>query len=50
MRALDVFEQLKNEHAAHLAQALAPLDEAMGSLDFEAALAHCRLLTMTAAE
>jgi HPt (histidine-containing phosphotransfer) domain-containing protein len=45
MRALQVFEQLQLTHAAHLHDALQPLDAAMASLDFDQALAQCQALT-----
>ncbi len=45
MRAVDVFEQLQQTHAAQLQTALQPLDDAMAALDFERALAQCQALT-----
>ena len=45
MRALEVYEHLQQRHAVHLKASLQPLDEAMASLDFEQALAHCQALT-----
>ena len=45
MRAVDVFEQLQQTHAATLQTALQPLDDAMAALDFERALAQCQALT-----
>jgi CheY-like chemotaxis protein len=45
MRALEVFAQLQQTHAAHIQGALLPLDEALASLDFEQALAQCQALT-----
>lgn len=42
MRALDVFEQLQREHAAHLKDSLQPLDDAIAALDFEQALTQCQ--------
>ena len=46
MRALAVFEELQQNHAAQFRDALQPLDEAMASLDFDRALAQCQLLKM----
>ena len=43
MRALEMHAQLQSQ-AAHLKQALQPLDEAMAALDFAQAAAHCRSL------
>jgi len=44
MRALEVFEQLQQTHAAHIQDALQPLDAAMASLDFDQALSECQAL------
>jgi len=46
MRALEVFEQLQQTHAAHVRDTLQPLDEAMATLDFDRALAQCQALKM----
>jgi len=49
MRALDVFEQLQQNHAAQMQTTqqttLQPLDDAIAALDFERALAQCQALT-----
>ena len=42
--ALEVFEQLRRDYAAHIQDALRPLDEAMTSLDFDQALSVCQAL------
>ena len=44
MRALEVFEQLRRNHAAQMQDAMQPLDAAMASLDFDQALSVCRAL------
>jgi HPt (histidine-containing phosphotransfer) domain-containing protein len=44
MRALEVFEQLQQTHAAHIQDALRPMDEAISSLDFDQALSQCDAL------
>ena len=41
MRAIDIFEQLQQGHAAALGEALAPIETAIAALDFEQALALC---------
>ena len=46
MRALEVFGQLQQTHAAHVQGALQPLDDAMATLDFDQALAQCQALKM----
>ena len=43
MRALEIFEQLQRTHPAFLKGA-PQLDDAMASLDFDQALAHCQVL------
>ena len=44
LHALAVFEQLQQNHTAHLGHDLQPLDAALALLDFDAALAHCEAL------
>ena len=44
MGALDAYERLREAHGAHLGDALQPLDEALGGLDFDQALAQCQAL------
>jgi chemotaxis protein histidine kinase CheA len=44
MRALEVFEHLQHKHAVQVRGAFGPIDEAIGSLDFDLALAQCQAL------
>ena len=50
MRALDVFEQLRQAHAPQLQPALQPLADAMAALDFTLALARCEAVTAAVAK
>ncbi|MDI1261414.1 CHASE domain-containing protein [Aquabacterium sp.] len=50
MRAINVFEQLQQNHAPRLETALQPLADAMAMLDFKRALALCEALTAAVAK